>query len=743
MKADILLDEVASYPDRGVGLPPDLRSPISDLAPALHAPTRHRLAKATDKERDRANLKDVIFRDIHRQVVATGKKNIVMDLCTKHAADLQRRGFSSSRLYNDYYKWLRGGKTITALLPANTATRSMPLAAVQFIHGWMQRNKRSSKQGWADFIEKHWSAGEPVPGYGTWRDWFLTRWPDRALPRLCPPDLPTGWSYENLIDKLDPVETAAARRGIAAALSLLPSIPGTRAGMRPLEWITFDDVKLDFRVHVESVGRPVDVVALVAFDIATATVLGFGIRPVLLREDGTGEKLKARDTKALLVSLWQSWGWPGYGQHVIQENGTAYAPPAFQAAASEATGGLVRFHDASMISGTAWAGGFADRAVGNSRAKSWLESTFNPFHNRLAHIEGQTGRRYDVAPQDDHGRRQELKAMVKAGEALSPDLRAQLRLSYRHLAEVRPLVAEAIRGLNHRHDHALKDFEDVLVWRFREGDAWMEEAEQLDFRPEQLEHILTDLVPETPAQRFDRLMGIERCADAQFFRLHPDSVPRLLDDQKWIKKEGREVTFDIQKKTCLYSIYTESNVETLEAMEDGREYLAYFDLSSGQVPPTRLYVTSGDGRWIGTLDLTTGLRRSSNPVDKEAASKAIAKKKSLLNQVLQNLDRNSPQVAEENEERIEHNLEIVRRGQAVTMDVGGTDDGGNIQHPTSNTQHPIDGHTTATATVNEDQRVKKKARALDPGAIARAETARRRQRLSAEKPAAAENGDWL
>ncbi|HSI11742.1 MAG TPA: hypothetical protein VK961_06840 [Chthoniobacter sp.] len=712
----------------GVGLPP--------MTIATHTPAPSPLAKASDKERDRANEKHWIFTSITAEIARTGNKRIVMDLCKLHAAELQgRRGFSAPRLYNDFYKWQRGGSRVTALLPARyIEDRGMPAEAMAHIHGWMQRNQRSSKQGWRDFLEA-WQAGEEiVPGYGTWRDWFMTRWPDRPLPRICPPDLPTGWGYENLIDKLDAASTKAARLGIAAALAELPSIPGTRAGMRPLEWITFDDVKLDFRVHVDSVGRPVDVVCLVAMDIATGAVLGFGVRPVLLREDGTGEKLKARDVKALIVQILQAWGWPAYGMHIIQENGTAYADPAFQAAVSEATGGLVRFHDASMISGTAWAGGFADRAVGNSRAKSWMESLFNPMHNRLASIEGQTGRRYDVAPQDDHGRRQELKALVKAGETLAPELRAQLRMSYRNVAEVRPLLAQAIRGLNDRHDHALKDFEEILVWRFREGDQWMEEAEMLDFTPAQLEHILTDLVLESPAQRYERLLSIERAASVQFFTLHPDSVPRLLEDQKKITKEAHEVFFQMGKKDCLYSIYTPANEATLAAMEAGREYLAYFDASSGRIPPERLYVTTGDGRWIGTLDLTKGISRT--PADAERAKAAIAKKRSLLRQAIDTANSNSPQVAEANEAREAHNIEILQRARAMTVVTPCPDN--------SCPQTAPEAHSHATAEASEDTRIRTKARQIDPSSFARQDTARAKKKLSAQakSPTADDDGGW-
>ncbi len=236
-------------------------------------------------------------------------------------------------------------------------------------------------------------------------------------------------------------------------------------------------------------------------------------------------------------------------------------------------------------------------------------------------------------------------------------------MPYRSLADVRPLLGAAISALNNRHDHSLKDFEDMLVWRFREGDQWQTEAELLDYAPEQLVNILTDTIPESPLYRYQRLMGIEQRAGSQFIALHADSVPRLLEDQRWITLGKTEVSFELQGKVCLYSPYTESNLPILQAMEPGVQYLAYYDSSSGQIPPAVIYVTTGDGRWIGALHHTAGLSRK----DKDGLGKAISIKKGMLNSAVSRMNRNSPQVGQDNEDRINHNLDILAQAGAVEI----------------------------------------------------------------------------
>lgn len=589
------------------------------------------------------------------------------------------------RLKNDFYAVERaraaGRPSWTALYHGNPDKEKAFIAreTADFIWGFMERNQRGSKQGFRDFLSDHWRAGKPVPGVptagreGTWRDWFVWKWPEREVPVECPPDLPRGWTYENLMrPHLKPkrAELAATRQGIAAALSELPPIPQTRSLMRPLEWVTFDDVRFDFRVHVEGVGKPVDLVGLVAMDICSGAVLGFGLRPVLLREDGSGEKLKARDSQELIVSLLRQWGFPhaasGYHMTIIQENGTATTGEAFQRAIAEATGGAVRFSNASMLGGTVWSGGFTDRAGGNSRAKAWLESLFNPMHNRLADLPGQSGRRYDVAPASDAGRRKELAMLTKAGQRLAVAQRMELRMPYLSLDEGRAEIAEAFAALNAREDHEMEGFGEVLLWRFNEGEPWRVWgrsgaglALELVTPPpaERAADVHTAKRPETPAERYMRLS-----AGLRFCKLAAHAVQPLLSNQRMVKLERGQIVFQHEGRQCLYTPYTAENIPTLQRLAseygEGKPVLAYYAASDLGT----IYLTDGAGRWIGELQRTERLARGA-----EATAARIATKKALLGDVVARVNARSPEVAEERLETIEHNLDVLSNAAAVPV----------------------------------------------------------------------------
>ncbi len=600
----------------------------------------------------------------------------VRQLCGMQAARLNAHGYSAHRLYCDYYavervrkmglpawRGLYHGDLANGMPPPRA---SIPRETADFIHGWMQRNQRSSKQGYRDFLDKHWRAGKPVPGVpmpgmvGTWMDWCRWKWPSREVGAVCPPEVPRGWTYENVMrPHLKPrrADMALARQGIAAALNEIAPIPGTRADMRPLEFVTFDDVKFDFRVNVDSVAKPVDLVGLVALDIGTAYALGFGLRPVLLREDGSGEKLKLRDMKAMIVRLLTQYGWPEYGMTMILENGTATVDEPFARALHEATGGGVKIAHASMLGGTPWIGGFADRAVGNSRAKGWLESFFNPMHNRLADIGGQTGRRYDVAPQDEHGRRKELALLCRAGNALTLAERLELRMPYLNLSEASREIGEAFTALNHRRDHDLEGFDELLQWRFADGDqwrVWVAEPPPV----EAIDHVQTRTVNEQPEERLHRLVG-----GVNFLRLADHSVPALLGNQREVALDKGQVAFVHEGKQHLFTPYTSENLPTLallaEHYGEGAKVLAYYDATD----PARIYLTDGKGRWIGALARTDRFSR------KDTASTAanIATKKRLINAVVARVNHRSPEVAEQREDDLTHNLEVLSRADAITL----------------------------------------------------------------------------
>jgi hypothetical protein len=353
---------------------------------------------------------------------------------------------------------------------------------------------------------------------------------------------------------------------------------------------------------------------------------------------------------------------------IIHENGTATVTEAFAKAVAEATHGHVTFSAASMLTGTVWAGGFTDRAVGNSRGKAWLEALFNPMHNRLADLPGQTGRRYDVAPASDHGRRKELAALVKAGLRLRVEQRAELRMPYLSLDEARDEIHEAFDALNLRTDHDLEGFRDVLEWRWQEGEPWrVWEATPPPAGAEG--EVLSHKRKESP---FERYKSLSEEAGTKFGRLAAHSVPSLLCQQREVKLERGEVAFDADKTRYRFTPYTPENIPTLQALArlgEGKPVLAYYAASDLET----IYLTDGAGRWIGELWRTDKHGRGADAAEKTKVR--IATKKALLSDTIARVNARSPEVAEEREAVIAHNLDVLAHAEAHPVIAPGDDDG--------------------------------------------------------------------
>src|SRR5581483_753921 len=633
----------------------------------------------TDADRlKRARLPDAVKIEVdllERAMIFIASARKVKPACTEIAASLHgRRGCSADSLYRKYYKWLRAGRHWSALVDLAKAPEertSLDDEFLDFVIGLCQGNKRKCKPAVRTMIREHWRAGKPVPGYGTWQEWFQRTYPTQPVPAICPPDLPRGWTYENIMryvrKRTAGVDLDLARQGIAAGLAKLPAIPGTRRDLRAGEFVTIDDVKLDFQVHCDGVNRPVDVVGLVALEIGCELGVGFGLRPSLPRPDGSVDRIKLRDMKALIVRYLLTYGYPEYGMTFLLENGTATVGENFAQAVFEQTDGHIKIAHTSMLRGTVYEGGFKDRAIGNSRGKSWVETFFNSVHNEAATLPGQTGRRYDVAPQEAHGRSIELRALVEAQRRLPANLAREFRMPYFNLEQASAAVAEIFARLNSRTDHRIKDFEDVLEWRLTPHEQWRPYAELLAVPPAVREHVLTNKRREQPIERWNRLR-----AGVRFYQLHATAVPVLLEEQALARFENGEIKFRHEGKDYLFSPYTPANRETLAQLEQREKYLAYFDGAALAADPRDgytdaaqqcIFLTDGKGRYIGQLWRTHGISRK----DRAAGSAAIEQKQRMLNDALARVNRRQPLERELREADIEHNLEVLARDNAIEV----------------------------------------------------------------------------
>lgn len=515
----------------------------------------------------------------------------------------------------------------------------LPEAFAEYLQGLCMRHNRSSVQA-VEELYRAWRQGEAIPGYGVWTSWFIREFPMQPLPSAAP--LPAGWSRRNLRRYMPkPAALEMARRGVSAGAALLPSIIRTRQGLRPMEYVVFDDWRCDFLVHVPGVPKAVELHGILSMDVASAMALCYGVRPALPRLDDTCEGLKRDDTKSLLVDLLLRFGYPlDYQMNVIVENGTATITPADAKAVEEVTQGQVRFHWTSMVSGTVF--GWPDRPVGNFKGKAWLESFFNLLHNAAGNVAGQIGPHYDARPRSIPAREAELKALVRAQEALPAHLREtmQYRMPFPHIRDAKAGLDHVFHFLNHREHHNCEGFDSVLKLRLSEHDTYRPVSELIaaGHSPDALRALNPRPILETPAERYVRLVKGHR-----FARLPAASAPMLLAAHKEVVVETEgEINMGSKSSPVLYRDLRSPHLTV------GRKFLAY--------------VSTTDDAWVHLTDgrryiCSVGRLHAVSMTDRDALREASREKYGQLKRVLksvQRLDIDAPQ----RQADLDHNLAL-------------------------------------------------------------------------------------
>ena len=503
-----------------------------------------------------------------------------------------------------------------------------------------------------------YKALEPIDGYGYWYDyWIKVR--KECVPSHCPDSfLPLGWTYDNLrrfVPASD--ERNLTRFGVAAARRELLHIPQTRIGMRFLEWVTLDDLRLDFLMAVPGCEQPVEMLTLILKDIASDVALRFRSRPALAKEDGGKEGIKRRDVKALLVEFLMLYGYPtDYTMNIIMERGTASMTESEAKALEYACGGHIKVHFTEMVSGRALPHGFADRSIGNPSGKSWLESSFNKTHNQLSNVPGQTGATYHLRPLDLYGRQNELRALERIAGLLPPAKRIELRIPFLSYQESNLTLEQCFRTTNDRRDHKLEGFDMISLWRWRTDppSPWMPMAQWPTNLPQGAEqNIELKQVLETPLERAAKL-----AIGCRFQKMAPSAAYAFLErHQKAVTVDGNIIEVGIEGKT--YKFRDEALCEI-----NGRKYLAYFDPKGIQFAADardtaadlgKLYLLDlKDGHFVGTAGLWFGPSRA----DLEAHAKLQAEQERVFKRLRKRVQDRNGRALERRTADIQRNLEL-------------------------------------------------------------------------------------
>lgn len=430
-------------------------------------------------------------------------------------------------------------------------------------------------------LQRQWKTGRNQQGDDEVIAGYEADWKNRDRENF-----PVGWSYTNITRQIKKrarftkATRALLHEGESAARGFLPQALGSRRGLRFLEKITFDDVRMDWLVVNTETGQAEELWLLVARDEATAMVLGFVMHPATVREDGKATHLGARQMKELAAYLLERYPLPPYAVHWVVERGTATLAEGVKAALGELFNDRIKVHYTSMIGGLSPVG-YAEKRKGNSRGKASHEAHNRLFHTQASFIEGQTGANWGIRPADLDARVKECQEIYQQARTLPAEKRAELQWPLLTLAQAREKFSQLCHEQNARTDHKLEDFEPVVeVWS---NDRW----EVVASAPAGVE-CRTRM--ERPVERALRLIrSVER-----WDKISPDIIRTFLDhtERRVEVEPNGEVKFMHEGKVLIFR-------HAGNPLPPGTKALAYHHPGD----PQFLHLTSGDGRILGTWAL--------------------------------------------------------------------------------------------------------------------------------------------
>ena len=491
----------------------------------------------------------------------------VMAVAAKHAG---RAGWSAERLKKHFYAWRHLGMAALidhrqcggcGVMGCSWARSSrLPVAVVDRWAGEAGTNdKRALKEAWR-VILRELVSGKPVVEGVTWQTLHMEVWPGLALASACPWSVnhpPPGWSLANFMAK-KPVKSVylAMKKGAAAAWNNTPDVRMDLGELRPFEAVVFDDHDLDFNVQVWDDRGKVQVVkmtGLFAMDVATGAVIEFGLRPAILREDGTRMGVTTRDMQHLVAHILARYGFPlDYQMTLIVENAAAALTEETERLIVSRTGGQVQVRRTGVHFGAVNVRGFPER-WGAPRGKAWVESWFNLFDITLGGVKGQKGSNWTVKPGHTDGAlalAEKMAAIVTA----HPDLAHQLEGPLHWASDAHWIVKGAIDAINGRTDHGMERHQMVTEWRFAPSDpvakptrvvpgmdaAMRQSVEWFASQPLDVQTLLINNhgVPrrESPVEKMGRMWRREK-----FAVIPPDTLLDLLMDSAPAIYRGGEV----------------------------------------------------------------------------------------------------------------------------------------------------------------------------------------------------------
>ncbi|MBQ2722597.1 MAG: hypothetical protein IJF70_06785, partial [Opitutales bacterium] len=347
------------------------------------------------------------FKTISR---ATGTK--AEAIAAVSAVNAGRRGFSVESLDRLYRAYMKAYDWRVCVRNYRGANAGQPDEFKKFFCGLVLQSQGRTDVVMAardNLIFNYWKVGKAVPGYGTFNDFWRKTQGAKPFPRIItdkPPHTP-NWSYRTLCrivqGTIRKEHRILAAHGDLKAHDHQVQLFRDRTGLKPLQYVTFDDVELDIQVLCK-IGnsyqvRPLQ--AVMALDIATAKFVAYGVRPMLKNEDlpfvpnDAGKVLTRKQVNSILMSMLMNYGLPeNYPIRLLMENASAALNTTDKQLIETLLPGRIVIEQTRMFKESYL--GIECRKHGLPYQKGFIESAFQGIHTRISQLPGALAPRYEL-----------------------------------------------------------------------------------------------------------------------------------------------------------------------------------------------------------------------------------------------------------------------------------------------------------------------------------------------------------
>ena len=523
-----------------------------------------------------------------------------------------KTGFARKTLITKYYAWRKQKDWHVLINQAKLPVLQRKAFRAEFIDYWKslcERNQRKCRPAYRELIRRYRNNDE-ISGYGRWQDAYRTKHGKEA-PEGFVPDLPDGWAYATLMRYApSKFELTAARIGRSAASVYKPLVFTTRVGLECGQYLVFDDLEHDVKVNLLGVNkvalRPLELCCL---DLFSACKIAWGMKPMIIGDDGTKEKIKEREMRFLLAYIMTRIGYRPAGTTLLVEHGTAAIREPIEKILNDASDGAITVERSPMQGAPAIHGYYEGRGKGNFRFKAALESLHNLTHNELAMLPGQMGKDRDHSPEELHGRERVNNALIKAMAAMPEARRNLLRLPFLSYFDFEDIANQVNQFINERTEHKLEGWikSRLVTTEFRLGTDhdWLP-AEQLLTLPEHEREATNALVLQPGNTRVRKMSPAEVWGRGKerFARLPGLVVPQILgEDLAAERKVGKNGLIEFEDRELGYEVFrylaaVRSPDGAITRMAEGEKVLAFVN----PFDPEEMHVCragTGKGAYMG------------------------------------------------------------------------------------------------------------------------------------------------